>query len=99
MKTVHVDVAGPNEASMGGSLYLIVCSASRSTRPYETKTSEIITCVQKFIADITTWGGRPTSARTTVGISSADVTSTTSLLLGRTTERAYRECDLDHYEG
>ena len=39
METVHIDLAGPYEASMGGSLYLImfVDSASRWMRPYGMK--------------------------------------------------------------
>ena len=40
METVHIDLAGPYEAIMGGSYYLIVFvdSASRWIRPYQMRT-------------------------------------------------------------
>ena len=53
--TVHIDLAGPYEASVGGSVYLItfVDSASRWMRPYGMrKKSETTTYVRKFVADM-----------------------------------------------
>ena len=55
IETVHIDLAGPYEASMGESVYLImfVDSASRWMRPYGMrKKSEITTYVRKFVADM-----------------------------------------------
>ena len=59
METVHIDLAGPYEASMGGSVYLImfVESASRWMRPYGIKKkSETTAHVIKFIADMNHMG-------------------------------------------
>ena len=61
MGTVHIDLADPYEASMGGSVYLImfVESASRWMRPYEMrKKSETTTYVRKFVADMNYMGRR-----------------------------------------
>ena len=55
METVHVNLAGLYEASMGGSVYLImfVDSASSWMRPYGMrKESETTTYVRKFVADM-----------------------------------------------
>ena len=55
METLHIDLAGPYEASMGGSVYLImfVDSASRWMRPCGMrKKSETTTYVRKFVADM-----------------------------------------------
>ena len=59
METAHIDLAGPCEASMGGSVYLImfVDSASRWMRPYGMrKKSETTTYVRKFVADMSNMG-------------------------------------------
>ena len=55
METVHIDLAGPSEASMGGSVYLImfVDSASRWRRPSGMKKKSKTTAyAKKFIADM-----------------------------------------------
>ena len=54
MGTVHIDLAGPSEASMGGSRHLImfVDKASRWARPYGMRAkSETPAYVQKVLAD------------------------------------------------
>ena len=59
METAHIDLAGPYEASIGGSVYLImlVDSASRWMRPYGMKKkSETTAYVKKFIADMNHMG-------------------------------------------
>ena len=69
METVHIDLYGPYEASMGGSIHLImfVGSASRWMRPYGMRRkSETTTYVQKFFADINAMG-RPRCFRTDNG--------------------------------
>ena len=66
---VHIDVTGPYEASVGGSVYLIkfVDSTSRWMRPYGIrKTSETTTHVRKFVAGINNMG-RPHCFRTDNG--------------------------------
>ena len=59
METMHIDLAGPYDASMGGSVYLImfVDSALRWMRPFgiENK-SETTAHVNKFIADMNHMG-------------------------------------------
>ena len=55
METAHIDLAGPYEASTGGSIYLImlVDRASRWMRPYwMKKKSETTAYVKEFIADM-----------------------------------------------
>ena len=67
--TVHIDLSGPYEASLGGSVYLItfVDSASRWMRPYGMRRkSETTAYVQKFIAD-TNGMGKPNCFRTDNG--------------------------------
>ena len=62
METVYIDLAGPYEAFMGGSVYLImfVDSASRWMRLYEIKKkSETIAHVKKFITDMNHMGLPP----------------------------------------
>ena len=68
METVNIDSAGPYEASMGGSAYLImfVDNASRWMRPYGMNKSETTMYVQKFIADMNNQG-RPLCFRTDNG--------------------------------
>lgn len=69
METVHIDLAGPYEASVGGSVYLImfVDSASRWMRPYGMKSkSETTAFVQKFLADMNHMG-KPRCFRTDNG--------------------------------
>ena len=69
METVHIDLAGPYEASVGGSVCLImfVDSASRWMRPYGMrKKSETTTYVRKFVADMNNMG-RPHCFRTDNG--------------------------------
>lgn len=59
LKTVHIDQAGPYEASMGGfvNLIMFVDSAWRWMEPYRVKTkSESVTYVWKFVTDITNMG-------------------------------------------
>ena len=59
METVHIDLAGPYEASMGEWIYLImfVYSASRWTRLYGMKNkSETTAFVKKFVADTNDMG-------------------------------------------
>ena len=65
MEAVHIDLAGPYEASMGGSLNLLtfVDSASKWMRPYGMKrNSETTASVQKFVADMNAMG-RPHCVR------------------------------------
>ena len=59
METVHIDLAGPYEASMGGSLYLIVFvnSALRWMQPYwMRRKSETTAYAQRFVADMNAMG-------------------------------------------
>ena len=59
METVHIDLSGPYEVSMGGSIYLImfVDSASRWMRPYDMRRkSETTKYVQTFLADMNAMG-------------------------------------------
>ena len=59
METVHIDLAGPYEASMGGSIYLImfVDSASRWMWPYGImKKLETTAYVHTFLADMNAIG-------------------------------------------
>ena len=82
METVRIDLPGPYEASVSGSVYLImfVDSASKWMRPYGIRIKpETITYVQKFVADMNNTG-RPHCFRTDNG--------------GEFTSRAYVEfCD------
>ena len=69
MEMVHIDLAGPYEASIGGSVHLImfVDSASRWMRPYGmNKKSETTAYVKKIIADMN-HKGRPRCFRTDNG--------------------------------
>ena len=66
METVHIDLAGPYEAFVRGSVYLImfVDIASRWMRPYGMREkSETTTYVRKFVADMNNMG-RPHCFRT-----------------------------------
>ena len=59
METVHIDLAGPYEPSIGGSVYLItfVDSASRWMRPYGMASkAEATKYVQTFLADMNGMG-------------------------------------------
>ena len=59
METVHIDLAGPYEPSMGGSVYLImfVDSASRWMRSYGMASkAETTKYVQRFLADMNDMG-------------------------------------------
>ena len=69
METVHIDLSGPYEASLGGSVYLImfVDSASRWMRPYGMRRKcETTAYVQTFLADMNGMG-RPNCFRTDNG--------------------------------
>ena len=66
METVHIYLSVPYEASLGGSVYLImfVDSASRWMRPYGMRRKcETTAYVQKFLADMNEMG-RPNCFRT-----------------------------------
>ena len=59
VETVHIDLAGPYEASVGGSVDLImfVGSPSRRVRPHGMRNIlETVIIVRKFVADVNNMG-------------------------------------------
>ena len=64
METVHIDLAGPCEASVGGSHYLVmfVDGASRWMQPHGMRNKSETTAYVQFLADANTMG-RPLCLR------------------------------------
>ena len=69
METVHIDLVGPYEGSVDGSVHLImfVAGVSRWTRPYGIRKKPMtVAYVRKFVADMNNMG-RPHCFRTDNG--------------------------------